>query len=107
MLTHNVNPECGEHVPQYQQVYDNALNKGLTLTQGLRVPHLPRKVREDIRLTPGQLEEISKRNPIMPKDRTLENKGLERKGTIGIARPDLTKERYFNSKHTTPDVSLD
>ena len=32
LLTHNVNPESGEHLPQYQQVYDNALKKGITLT---------------------------------------------------------------------------
>jgi hypothetical protein len=34
--------------------------------KGLRVPKLPRKVREDIRLTPSQVEEINARNPIMP-----------------------------------------
>jgi hypothetical protein len=33
------------------------------------VPTLPRKVREDIRLTPSELEEINKRLPIMPKER--------------------------------------
>ena len=53
MLTHNINAECGDHPPQYQQVYDNAMRNGLQNTQGVRVPHLPRKVKEDNRLTPS------------------------------------------------------
>eukprot|EP00347_Sterkiella_histriomuscorum_P002000 403369862 len=105
MLTHNVNPESGEHLPQFQQTYDTAIKKGMTLTHGLRVPTLPRKVREDIRLTPNQVEEINNRLPIMPKERG--NKGLKRANSIKIAKPDLAKSRYFNSKHTTPDISID
>lgn len=72
MLTHNVNPESGEHLPQYQQTYDPAIKKGLTQTAskgGARVSTLPRKVREDIRLTPSEVEEINGRLPIMPKER--------------------------------------
>lgn len=45
------------------------MNRGLTLTKGIRVPTLPRKVREDIRLTPSELQEINSRLPIMPKER--------------------------------------
>ncbi len=41
----------------------------------------------------------------MPKERGT--KGIKRANTIKIAKPDLTKSRYFNSKHTTPDISLD
>lgn len=41
----------------------------------------------------------------MPKDRTQEDG--HHKGTITIAKPNLAKEKYFNSKHTTPDVSID
>ena len=42
---------------------------GLRTNEGVRVPVLPRKVHDDIRLTPSELEEIKARNPIMPKDR--------------------------------------
>jgi hypothetical protein len=43
----------------------------MTKNHGIRVPHLPRKVREDIRLTPGEVEEINRRNPIMPNERPV------------------------------------
>jgi hypothetical protein len=32
MLTHNINAECGDNPPQYQQVYETALNKGIQKT---------------------------------------------------------------------------
>ena len=76
------------------------MNKGVTLTKGIRQPTLPRKVREDIRLTPSELQEINARLPIMPKDRA-------NSGKIAIVKPDLTKSKYFNSKHTTPNDSID
>lgn len=107
MLSHNVNPESGEHLPQYQQVYDTALRAGAKVNNGVRVPVLPRKVHDDIRLTPTQLEEINQRNQTMPKDRT---KGQQRKEeierTITLVKPNLEKEQYFNSKHTTPNQSV-
>ncbi len=55
LLTHNINAECGAHPPEYQQVYDTAMKKGLN--RGVRQPILPRKVNEEIRLTPAQLEQ--------------------------------------------------
>lgn len=36
----------------------------------------------------------------MPKDRA-------NSGKIAIVKPDLTKSKYFNSKHTTPNDSID
>jgi len=42
MLTHNINPECGDNPPQYQQVYTNALEAGCQNTLGFRVPKIPR-----------------------------------------------------------------
>ncbi|CDW78051.1 UNKNOWN [Stylonychia lemnae] len=105
MLTHNVNPESGEHLPKYQQTYDTALNKGLSKNNGVRVPNLPRKVRDDIRLTPNQIEEQKHRNPIMPKDRG--SKELQRAKSIKIAKPDLQKTKYFNSNHTTQENSME
>ena len=41
MLTHNINAECGENPPLYQQVYDSAIKQGIQKTQCLRVPHIP------------------------------------------------------------------
>ena len=54
------------------------------------MPTLPRKVNDEIRLTPGEVEEIKERNPIMPKDRTV-GKDKFREKTIKIVKPDLTK----------------
>jgi len=36
MLSHNVNPESGNNMPQYQQVYKNALQYGLKKNNGQR-----------------------------------------------------------------------
>lgn len=41
LLTHNINAECGDNPPLYQQVYDSALSKGLVKTKGMRVPTIP------------------------------------------------------------------
>ena len=41
LLTHNINAECGDNPPMYQQVYDSALTKGLVKTKGMRVPSIP------------------------------------------------------------------
>jgi hypothetical protein len=46
----------------------------------------------------------------MPKERAKMQKSEKELGArkeIRIAKPDLTKERYFNSKHTTPNESTD
>jgi len=37
----------------------------------------------------------------MPKDRK------NREKVVKIVKPDLSKEKYFNSKHTTPNQSMD
>lgn len=79
------------------------MKKGVEKTEGLRVPVLPRKVKEEIRITPSELQEIQARNPIMPIDR---KDTQTREKTIKILKPDLTKEQYFNSNHTTPNESL-
>lgn len=41
MLSHNINAECGENPPLYQQVYDPALKAGIVKTKGMRVPKIP------------------------------------------------------------------
>ncbi len=45
MLSHNINPECGDNAPQYRQTYKCAGMK--TFGKPDRVPHLPRKSNED------------------------------------------------------------
>ena len=76
MLTHNVNPESGSNLPQYQQVYENALKYGLRKNDGMRVPEMPRK---STAVKGSQLSEPTlrsgaeaaveiERNPIMPHD---------------------------------------
>ena len=47
-------------------------------------------MREDIRLTPGQLEEVQARNPLMPEKNT--GQGLDH---IPIDKPDLAKQKYL------------
>ena len=54
-------------------------------------------MREDIRLTGTEVEEVKTRNPIMPDKYELNDKEH-----VEIIRPDLTKSKYLNSKHTTP-----
>ena len=66
MLTHNINPESGDNNPLYQQVYDTALEKGKTKTQGLRVPAIP-KVEVEGPVTAKVVRDLKKRNPTMPK----------------------------------------
>lgn len=41
LLTHNINAECGDNPPLYQQVYDSALKAGICMTKGMRVPSIP------------------------------------------------------------------
>lgn len=64
MLSHNVNPEHGQNNPKYQQVYKAALAHGFV--NGDRVPVLSRKRRENLEITPADLEYKMKMNPIMP-----------------------------------------
>jgi hypothetical protein len=52
------------------------------------------------------MEDINNRNQTMPKERAKEQNG-EYSKTITIVKPDLSKSRYFNSKHTTPDISME
>jgi hypothetical protein len=64
--------------------------------------NLPRKVNETNMNTKTEVLEQKARLPIMPKDRTVNG---QRNKSITIVKPDLANERYFNSKHTTPNVS--
>jgi hypothetical protein len=51
-------------------VYDPALDKGLKKNDGVRVPTLPRKVKDELKVnTAENIEAINKRSQIMPKER--------------------------------------
>lgn len=83
MLSHNINPESGSNLPQYQQVYKNALTYGLRKNDGMRQPELPR-VPKSATITAQKPAEVTlkskleppSRNSIMPEDgpRTLAKK---------------------------------
>lgn len=97
-MSHNINPQSGDNKPMYKQVFERAIlganiptkstSKSPPKNKMVRRPILPKKVREDIRLSPSQIEEQKTRNPIMPKK--YEN-GPEH---IIIEKPDLSKEKY-------------
>ena len=65
MLTHNINAECGDHPPLYQQVYDGALKSGVKKTKGMRIPEIPLTKAQKI-VTEEELAEMKGRKPIMP-----------------------------------------
>ena len=97
MLSHNVNPESGRNLPQYQQVYPNALKYGLQ--KGTRQPELPRKPTPVHGAKPAEPEvktvADTKRNPIMPADgpRTIAEKvGLDKAPRIKINPPIVEKK---------------
>jgi hypothetical protein len=54
-----------------------------------------------VRLTPSEVEEQKTRNPIMPDRNTLS--AIDH---VTLVKPDLTKEKYLQSNHTTPLESI-
>jgi len=89
MLSHNINPESGGNIPQYNQTYKGAGMK--SFGKGDRVQHLPRKPAEGARMTENMVKEVKKRNPIMPED--------PQKLKTNIVAPNLMKSKYFHSEH--------
>jgi len=97
MLSHNVNPESGKNMPQYQQVYKNALNYGMKKNDGLRQPELPRKSTHKIEavkptdpIIKTRASIDASRNPIMPEDgpKTMAARlGSDKVHTIKILPP--------------------
>ena len=106
MLSHNINAECGDHPPLYQQVYDSALKSGIRKTKGMRVPEIPMTKAKKI-LTDEEVEELKNQKPIMPAMRRslARKKGEEQvksKGSIKIAKPEMTLQGF---KHTATTMS--
>lgn len=66
LLTHNINAECGENPPLYQQVYDSALKAGIVKTKGMRVPQIPITKPTGVK-TEAEFAEYNARLGTMPK----------------------------------------
>lgn len=109
MLSHNINAECGDHPPLYQQVYDSALKAGLEHTSGLRVPAIP-LTKAVHAISEEQLQELIQRKPIMPKENRPQTakKATTAKGgkpektvskpKIKIAKPEMTLTGFEHTK---------
>lgn len=96
LLSHNINPESGDNVPYYQQVYTSAHNKAFE--NGKPILHPTRDIQKDEVVPPEQLHELKNRNPIMPGE---PSKNLKR----NVVQLDLLQEPCFASKHSTPAPS--
>ena len=96
MLSHNMNPIDGANHPKEKQVYSSAMMKSLQ-RKAIRKPSPPRKVPEEIRNTPEELQEIRTRNQIFQ----LPNKFPSRE----IIPPNLLKSSYFKSANNTLENS--
>ena len=99
MLSHNMNPIDGANHPEEKQVYSSAMMKSVQ-RKTVRRPSPPRKVPEEIRNTPEELQEIRTRKQIFQ----LPNKNFPSRDIIP---PNLLKARYFRSGKNTPENSED
>ena len=64
LKTHNVNPHRGPSVPRYKQVFEHA--DFSSTRKPVIQPEPPRKCKDDFRLSQKQVEDLKKRNPLMP-----------------------------------------
>ena len=98
MLSHNMNPIDGANHPPEKQVYSSAMMKSMQ-RKGIRRPSPPRKVPEEIRNTPEELQEIRTRKQIFQLPNNFPSRD--------IIPPNLLKARYFRSGKNTPQDSED
>ncbi|MCQ2819176.1 MAG: hypothetical protein MJ252_18080 [archaeon] len=98
MLSHNMNPIDGKNHPPEKQVYSSAMMKSLQRQQ-VRRPSPPRKVPDEIRNTPDELEEMRNRCQIFQLPNEMPSRD--------IIPPNLIKARYFRSGKNTPEGSED
>ena len=98
MLSHNMNPIDGANHPPEKQVYSSAMMKSVQ-RKGIRKPSPPRKVPEEIRNTPEELQEIRTRMQIFQLPNNFPSRD--------IIPPNLLKARYFRSGKNTPENSED
>ena len=98
MLSHNMNPIDGANHPAEKQVYSSAMMKSVQ-RKGIRRPSPPRKVPEEIRNTPEELQEIRTRKQIFQLPNNFPSRD--------IIPPNLLKARYFRSGKNIPENSED
>ena len=98
MLSHNMNPIDGANHPEEKQVYSSAMMKSVQ-RKGVRRPSPPRKIPEEIRNTPEELQEIRTRKQIFQLPNNFPSRD--------IIPPNLLKARYFRSGKNTPENSED
>ena len=80
MKSHNVTPHDYPNEPQYTQIYSTAESK----IKGEKFPVPPKAIFED-ELSPAQLWNVTKRNPIMPEANNKEPRF--------VYSPDLTAKK--------------
>jgi len=95
MLSHNMNPIDGGNHPPEKQVYSSAMLKSMKRGSGIRRPSPPRKVPEEIRNTPEELEEIRTRKQIFQLPNNFPSRD--------IIPPNLLKSRYFRNDKYMPE----
>ena len=93
-----MNPIDGANHPEEKQVYSSAMMKSVQ-RKGIRRPSPPRKVPEEIRNTPEELQEIKTRMQIFQLPNNFPSRD--------IIPPNLLKARYFRSGKNTPENSED
>lgn len=96
LATHNIAPHEDGNRPDYAQVYSTA--ELYSTKRAPRAPEPPRKCKEEDRLSPEQVEELKKRQPIFPNERKNPSKP--------IIKPDLYNTKRFMSEHNSPNQSV-
>lgn len=98
MLSHNINPVDGSNLPEEKQVYASCMEKA-NKNRKSRKPEPPRKVPDEIRNTPEELDQIKLRNPIFQHINNFANREIQ--------KPNLITAKYFKSPKGTPKKEQD
>jgi len=97
LKSHNVNPHSGANKPEFKQVYTQADFAATRYPESQ--PEPPRKCKDDFRLSQNQVDELKRRNPLVPDRFKVESKP--------IIKPDLVNSLRFASEENTPDASFE
>jgi len=97
LKSHNVNPHSGANKPEFKQVYTQADFAATRYPESQ--PEPPRKCKDDFRLSQNQVDELKRRNPLVPEKFKEESKP--------IIKPDLVNSLRFASEENTPDASFE
>ena len=83
-MTHNINPHRSGNHPEFKQVYNNADMFYDKLSVGKT--ELPRKVKEEYRLSQKQLQEVMARNQLTMAPKRTESKHLDKVDLVNTER---------------------